>query len=159
MAELARKFAAAIGEAEVVAVLMSYLKVEFDRAALLSLKRGSVVGVQAVSCGSPVPNFTGCLLELSDAALLKGALEKKAPYLGRLPDVGIEERILEKLGVAPGAGALLLPLVVSGVSVAFILVQDQKGRLAPGLFNLQRVMAKAGLAFEMIGIRKKIGLV
>jgi len=158
MEEIARKFGAATGEAEVVTILMSYLKAEFDRVALMSLRRGAVVGVQAFSCGSQVPSFNGCALELAEATLLKGVLEKRAPYLGKLPEVGMEARILAKMGGAPGAAALLVPLSINGASVAFLLVQDEKGRLAPGLFDLQRVVAKAGLAFEMIGIRKKIGL-
>jgi|GEM_PF-1179900 len=156
---LARKFAAASAEVEVVSILMSYLKDEFDRAGLLSLRRGSVVGVQAVSCGVQVPNFTGWVIDSGEATLLKGVLEKKAPYLGKLHDGGMEGQILAKLGGAPGAAVLLLLLVVGGASVAFLLVQDEKGRLASGLFDLQRVVAKAGLAFEMVGIREKIGLV
>jgi hypothetical protein len=47
---------------------------------------------------------------------------------------------------------------MGGVSVAFLLVEDKNGRLGTGLFDLQ-VVVKAELAFEMIGVRKKIGLV
>jgi hypothetical protein len=138
---------------------MTYLRGEFRRAALLSLRRGSVVGVQAVSCGAQVPNFTGWVIEPAEATLLKGVLEKRAPFLGELSERGIEGQILAKTGGAPGGTVLLLPLVISGASVAFLLVEDEKRRLVSGLFDLQRVAAKAGLAFEMIGIRKKIGLV
>ena len=159
MEALARKFAAATAEVEVVSVLMSYLKEEFNHAGLLSLRRGAAAGVQAVSYGSQVPNFSGGVTDLGEATLLKGVLEKRAPYLGKLPDGGKEGLILAQMGGAPGAEVLLLPLVVGGASVAFMLVQDEKGRLASGLFDLQRVVAKAGLAFEMVGIRKKIGLV
>jgi hypothetical protein len=159
MEVLARKFAAASAEVEVVSILMSYIKEEFDRAGLLSLRRGSAVGVQAVSCGSQVPNFTGWVTDLGKAELLKGVLEKRAPYLGKLPEGDLAGEILTKIGGTSGAPVLLLLLVVGGGIVAFLLVQDEKGRLASGLYDLQRVVAKAGLAFEMIGIRKKIGLV
>jgi hypothetical protein len=39
---------------------------------------------------------------------------------------------------------------------AVLCVNDGKGRLAGGIFDLQRIAAMAELAFEMIRIRKKI---
>ena len=159
MEALAAKFAAASAEAEVVAALMSYLQEEFDRAGFLSLRRGSAVGVQAVTEGTVVLTFAGTVFGLENAALLKRVLQEKAPYLGKLPENGTEGQILAKIGGRSGALALLLPLVIRGENVAFLLVEDENGRLGPGLFDLQRVVAKAELAFEMLGIRKKIGLV
>jgi hypothetical protein len=152
-------FAAASGDSEIVTVLMQYLLDNFDRAGFLSLRRGSAVGVQAVAEGAAVPAFLGWVIDLEGAALLKAVLEKRAPYLGKLPDAGAEGRIVTKIGGEPGGTALLLPLVITGASVAFILVADQHDRLAAGLFELQRVVAKAGLAFEMLSIRKRIGMV
>ena len=159
MQEVATRFAAASGEGEVVATLMSYLKEEFDRAGLLSIKRGSAVGVQGVAGGVVLPTFAGCVIGLEDAALLKRILKERAPYLGKLPETGAERQVLEKLGGRPGGSSLLQPIAIGGVAVAFLLVEDEKGRLGCGLTSLQRVVAKAELAFEMLGIRKKIGLV
>ena len=156
---LAAKFAAASAEAEVVTALMAYIQEEFDRGGFLSLRRGSAVGVQAVTEGSVVPTFAGSVFGLENAALLKRVLQEKAPYLGKLPETGTEGQILAKIGGRPGGAVLLLPLVIRGENVAFLLVEDENGRLGPGLFDLQRVVAKAELAFEMLGIRKKIGLV
>jgi hypothetical protein len=153
---VARSFAAASGEAEVVTTLMSYLREEFSRAGFLSLRRDAAVGVQAVAGGRVVPSFSGWSVELVGCTLLKRVLKERSPYLGALPETGTEAQILEKIGGTPGAAALLLPLVISEVSVAFIVVQDENGKLASGLLDLQRVVAKAGLAFEMIGIRKRI---
>ena len=155
---IARKFVAAAGEAEVLTTLMSYLKAEFNRAGLLCLRRGSALGVQAFNAGVELPGFPGCVLELQGAILLRGVLEKKEPYLGTLPEEA-EGQLLAKMGAPPGGTALLMPLVVNGVSVAFLILEDAKGRLAPGLFDLQRVVAKAGLAFEMVSIRKRIAVV
>jgi hypothetical protein len=156
---LAAKFAAASAEAEVVTALMSYIQKEFDRAGFLSLRRGSAVGVQAVTEGAVVSTFAGSVFGLENAALLKRVLQEKAPYLGKLPETGTEGQMLAEIGGRPGGAVLLLPLVIRGENVAFLLVEDENGRLGPGLFDLQRVVAKAELAFEMLGIRKKIGLV
>ena len=159
MEAVTRRFAAASGEAEVVMTLMAYLGGEFDRAGFLSLKRGSAVGVQAVADGAAVVAFAGCAFGLDGANLLNRVLLEKSRYLGRIPVEGAEGEILARIGGPPGGSALLLPLVMAGVSVAFLLAADEGGRLATGLFDLQRVVAKAALAFEMIGIRRKIGLV
>jgi hypothetical protein len=156
---VATRFAAATGEAEVVDTMMSYLRLEFDRAAFLSIRRGSVIGVLAVVGEKNIPAFCGYTIGVEEAALLKKVLHQKAPYVGVLPEGGVEGQIFEKIGGRSGGPALLLPLVLGGFSVAFLLVGDENGRLGTGLFDLQRVVAKAELAFEMLGIRKKIGLV
>jgi len=159
MEALAGRFVSATCEAEVVNVLMSYLGEEFDRAGFLSLQRDTARGVQAVAEGGNVDQFGGWLVGLEDAALLKQVLREKEPYIGLLPAAGTEESILLKIGGRPGSSVLLLPLLIEGVAVAFLLVVDDKGRLAPGLFDLRRVVAKSELAFEMLGIRKRICIV
>jgi len=156
---VAQKLATVSGEAEVVTTLMSYLKEEFDRAGFLSLRRGSALGVQAVADRRAIPGFSGHLVGLEEATLLKKVLEEKAPYLGKFPEKSAEERLLKSIGGKPGAPALLLPLAIGGQAVALLIVEDDNGRLGPGVFDLRRVAAKAELAFEMLGIRKKIGLV
>ncbi|HEY5514538.1 MAG TPA: hypothetical protein VIK40_12925 [Geomonas sp.] len=155
---VAERFAAASGEAEVVATLVSYLGEEFDRGGFLSLRCGTAVGVQAVADGAEVPGFAGCMVALEEAALLMRVLRERAIYLGEIPKGGAEGRLLAKIG-GGGAPALLLPLVIGGVAAAVLIAEDTNGRLGAGVFELQRVAVKAELAFEMIGIRKRIGLV
>lgn len=159
MDALARRFVSATGEAEVVNILMSYLGEEFDRAGFLSLRCGAAQGIQAVAEGGNVGQFAGWSASLESAGLVKQVLQEKEPYLGLLPEKGVEERIQTKIGGRAGSPVLLLPLVVEGTSVAFLLVEDEKGRLAPGLFDLRRVVAKAELAFEMLGLKKRICIV
>lgn len=159
MEALSRRFVAATGEADVVTVLMSYLAEEFDRAGFFSLKCGAAQGVQAVAEGANVSQFGGWLANLESADLVKQVLLEKEPYLGMLPAGGTEERIQTKIGGSAGSPVLLLPLVVEGTSVAFLVVEDERGRLAPGLFDLRRVVAKAELAFEMLGLKKRICIV
>lgn len=159
MEAVAGRFVSATCETEVVNVLMSYLGDEFDRAGFLSLQRDTAQGVQAVAKGGSVDTFGGWLVGLEDAPLLKQVLREKEPYIGLLPVAGTEESILLKIGGRQGSSVLLLPLLIEGVAVAFLLVVDDKGRLAPGLFDLRRVVAKSELAFEMLGIRKRICIV
>ncbi|GFO67408.1 general secretion pathway protein GspE [Geomonas limicola] len=159
MEALSRRFVAATGEVEVVTVLMSYLAEEFDRAGFFSLKCGAAQWVQAVAEGANVSQFGGWLANLDRADLIKQVLFEKEPYLGMLSERAPEERIQAKIGGRPGCPVLLLPLVVEGTSIAFLMVEDEKGRLAPGLFDLRRVVAKAELAFEMLGLKKRICIV
>jgi len=159
MEVLARRFVAAGSEAEVVTILMSYLAEEFDRAGFLALKCGSAQGVQAVAEGANLAQFAGWIANLDQAELVRQVVQEKEPFLGVLPERGPEARIQAKLGGNTGTAVLLLPLVVDGASVAFIMVEDEKGRLAPGLFDLRRVVAKAELALEMLGLKKRICIV
>jgi hypothetical protein len=155
---VAERFAAARGEAEVVATLVAYLGEEFDRGGFLSLRRGTAVGVRAIDGGVEVEGFAGCEVGLEEALLLRRVLQERALYLGELPKGGAEGRLLTKIGGGE-APALLLPLVIGGVAAAVLLAEDGSGRLGAGVFELQQVAVKAELAFEMIGIRKRIGLV
>jgi hypothetical protein len=138
---------------------MSYLRDHFDRAGFLSIRRGAAVGVHAVAGGVGVPGFPGFVIGLEDAALIMRVLKEKSPYLGTFPEGGPEGQISAKMGGKPGGAGLLMPLLVGGASVAFLIVEDEMARLGQGLTELQWVVAKSELAFEMLGIRKKIGLV
>ncbi|HBG07563.1 MAG TPA: general secretion pathway protein GspE [Geobacter sp.] len=156
MEVLAERLAGAPGEAQVVSAVLWYLGGEFDRAALLRLKCGSAVGVQAVAAGDEVDGFVGYAMALDEAQQIKRVVQERELFLGEFAAGGAVGGLMRAMGGSAPAPALVVPVAVGGQVAAVICVNDLKGRLAGGVFELQRVAAMAELAFEMLRIRKRI---
>lgn len=153
---LGERLAGAGGEASVITALLSYLGGEFDQVAFLSLQRGMALGVQAVRNGETVPGFPGYALALDQALQLKRLVREGTLFLGAFEAEGAEDQLMKAMGGGAPAPALLVPLSVGGRVAAVICVNDLKGRLAAGAFELQRVAVMVELALEMLLLRKRI---
>lgn len=153
---LAERLAGASTEGEVVSTLITYLGGEFDRSAFFCVKGDTLQGVRAVSAGQEVGPFVGCALAIESTEELKRVVRERRFFFGELDAGGADGEFLRLLGAAGKAPALLLPLFWGAHVAAVICVNDEHGRLAGGVFELQRVAAMVQLSFEMLGIRKKI---
>ncbi|WP_224983861.1 GspE/PulE/PilB domain-containing protein [Geomonas agri] len=155
LSELADRLAAASSEPEAVQALLCYVAGEFDRGALVRLKNGQLVGVQAVAAGEPVPGFSGCALSLEQASQLRRVVQERGMFLGEVSS-GAEGELLQAMGGELPAPALLVPLTLGGQVAAVICAHDSHGRLGGGAFELQRVAVMAELSLEMIALRRRL---
>lgn len=153
---LAEALAVASGESEVVSALLAYLAEEFDRGAFLGLRREGHSGLQAVGVTSCPGGFAGGAISLQDARQLKRVVQERCIFIGELPSTGGDGQLMKGIGGREREPALLLPITVAGQVVAILCASDLQGRLAAGVFELQRVAAMAELALEMLCIRKRI---
>jgi type II secretion system (T2SS) protein E len=156
MEVLAERLAGAPGEAQVVSAVLWYLGGEFDRAAFLRLKNDRAVGIQAIALGDEVDGFAGYGVPLDQAHQLRGVAREKRLFLGEVTAEGAAGQLMRVIGGRPPVPALVVPVAVGGQVAGLICVSDHKGRLSGGVFELQRVVAMAELAFEMLRIRKRI---
>ncbi|MBJ6798878.1 GspE/PulE/PilB domain-containing protein [Geomonas propionica] len=155
LSELADRLAAASAEPEAVQALLSYVAGEFDRGALVRLKHGQLVGVQAVAAGEPVPGFSGCALPLEEAPQMQRVVRERDVFLGEV-SAGAEGALLQAMGGELPAPALMVPLMLGGQVAGVICAHDSHGRLGGGAFELQRVAVMAELSLEMITLRKRL---
>jgi hypothetical protein len=153
---VAAKLAAAGGEAEVVSAVLAYLRGEFERGAFLGLKRQPPAGVQVIGLATEGGGIAGGAFPLDEARQLKKVVLERRLFVGELAGEGGDARLLQSMGGDASAAAVMLPLAVAGQVVAVLCAKDSKGRLAAGVFELQRVAAMAELALEMLCIRKRI---
>ncbi|QWV93218.1 general secretion pathway protein GspE [Geomonas oryzisoli] len=153
--ELAERLAAAPSEPEAVQALLAYVAGEFDRGALVRLKNGQMVGVQAVAAGEQVPGFSGCALSLEEAPQLLRVVQERDMFLGEV-SAGAEGELLQAMGGELPAPALMVPLKLGGQVAAVICAHDSHGRLGGGAFELQRVAVMAELSLEMIALRRRL---
>jgi hypothetical protein len=157
MDDLAERMAGARGEGEVVSALLEYLGGEFDRCAFFSLKKGTALGVQAVGSAAEVAGFAGCAIPVAETEQLRRVVQENRFFIGELSSTGADRRLMGAMGgLAAQVPALLMPVTMGGKVAAVICVNDLKGRLAGGVFELQRAVAMAQLAFEMLCLKKRI---
>jgi len=109
-----------------------------------------------VGVGTHPAAFSGIAFPLDDARQLRMVVNDRRLFLGMLQPGGGDGRLRRALGSDAQTPALLLPLAVGGHVVAVLCVSDRHGRLAAGVFELQRVAAMAELAMEMLCIKKRI---
>jgi len=153
---LAERLAAVSREVQVVSALLAYLGGEFDRCGFFSLKGGTALGVQALGKGTEVEGFPGHAISVQDAKLLNRVVQERHLFLGELEAGGADAQLVESMGGDTPAPAVVVPLSVGGKVAAVICANDEKGRLAGGVFQLQQVAAMGELAFEMLCIRKRL---
>jgi hypothetical protein len=65
-------------------------------------------------------------------------------------------QILKSLGVRPETPLLVLPIIMLKKVVAVVIVSSEMDALGKRLQELQKLVYKASLAFEMLIIKNKI---
>ncbi|RME35396.1 MAG: general secretion pathway protein GspE, partial [Deltaproteobacteria bacterium] len=82
-------------------------------------------------------------------------VEGNSPYLGGLPPGGENDRLIAALGGKAPTAALLLPVQLGGRVVNVIYVDGGEG-LGERMADLNRLVRKTVLAFEILIRREKI---
>jgi hypothetical protein len=100
--------------------------------------------------------FDKMAIPLVDSSVLKTVTEGQGYYLGTIPDNALNNLMLSALGGGNPGVALLLPLVITGRVVNILYLEGGEGALGDRFVELQRLLAKAALAFEILIFREKI---
>ncbi len=135
--------------------LAAYLGMNFQRVALFMVKGKSAAGWKVRIRKETVPGFDSFQLPLDEPSALKIVADTKNFYLGPMLDTPGNKRILAALGGGAPDTALLIPLLMMGRVVTIFYV-DGGNDLGKNLFELQKLVGKASLAFEILILRNKI---
>jgi len=154
--QVSRSLAEATCRDEIGDVLLGYLGQEFDRAALLVCRGGHVDGWKAVGGGRVLEDFSQLSILLDEPSVIRTVVEENSPYLGGIPLKGENVRLIESLGGQAPTAALLLPLQLGGRVVNVIYVEGGEKSLAERMADLNRLVRKTVLAFEILIRREKI---
>jgi hypothetical protein len=149
-------FAGARSRDEVANVFISYLGQEFTAGALFIVRGNSAIGWRGVNGGERIPQFTELQLLLSKPSVLRQVVESKTHYLGELAGTFENQLLLKALKLPLETELLALPVVMLQKVVAIVLVTADSDSLGRRLTELQKLVRKASLAFEMLIIRNKI---
>jgi hypothetical protein len=141
---------------EIAEVIIGYLGQEFERGALFQVKRGTVSGWKAVYKKEEVVDFHRFSIPLNQPSVLKTVAEGAVFHLGPIPETPLNQIMLEWMGGGRPDTSILLPLVIMGRVVNILYAEGKEKELASRFVELQKLLTKAVLAFEILIFRDKI---
>lgn len=154
--EISRRLAYVEDREEIAAVVLEALALKFHCAALFIVRGDNASGWRAFRNGVEISDFEMTHIPFARPSVLKTVTEGKSYYLGPLTVNTLNQRLLAALcGQAP-TSVLVMPVVVLGRVVDILYVEGGEGDLADRLPEVQRLLSKASLAFEILICRDKI---
>lgn len=154
--EISRRLACVEDREEIAEALLDTLSRDFGRAALFIVRGDNASGWRAYRHGEEIAGFEVVHIPFARSSVLKTVTEGKSFYLGPLGENPLNQRIIAGLGGEAPSAALVMPLVVLGRVVDILYLEGGQGDLADRLPEVQRLLTKAALAFEMLICRDKI---
>jgi Type II secretion system (T2SS), protein E, N-terminal domain len=153
---LSLDFAAAQTRDDVANVFINYLGQEFASGALFIVRGNRAIGWRGITGGEGVSGFADLNLLLSKPSVLRDVVESRNYSMGTLIVTPENRQILKALNIGPETSLLVLPVVMMNKVVAIVLVTSDMDALGRRLAELQKLVRKASLAFEMLIIKNKI---
>ncbi len=141
---------------DVADAVIAYLGAHYARAVLFMVVAGQVTGWRSANHGKPIPGFDQFQLPLSEASILKTAVESKSFFLGPVPQSGANLALTAVLGKPAPKTALLIPMSMLGRVVGLVYVDDAAADLSQAVVDVQQLVSKALLAFELLILHNKI---
>ncbi len=148
--------AGAADREEIAEILTAYLGREFDRVALFMMKGTIAEGWKGLNNNSPLPGIGNLQVSLDEPSVLKIVNDGRSFYLGPIPDTPENARMIAGLGGGSPSSALLLPVIMMGRVVAVIYVDGGTQPVGDRLADLQKLIGKATIAFEILILKNKI---
>lgn len=152
---VARGLAEARDREDIAAQVIAWLGHEYPRGALFLVRGETALGWRGVVSRVPVADFEGLEIPLDEPSVLKTVAESKSYYLGPLARTPFNSMLLQQLGGQVPGVVMLVPLVMMGRVVAILYVDGVEN---PGerLFELQKLVAKTSMAFDILVLKNKI---
>jgi hypothetical protein len=154
--QLSLDFAAARSRDDVANVFIKYLGQEFTTGALFIIRGNTAIGWRAVTSEERIAGFTDVSLLLSKPSVLRDVVDSHNFAMGALISTPENRVILTTLSVSPETSLLVLPIIMLKKVVAVVMVSADMEALGHRLTDLQQLVRKASLAFEMLIIKSKI---
>jgi hypothetical protein len=154
--QLAGELAAAGSRDAVADLFSSYISQEFMTGALFMVRKRVAVGWRGVRDGQGIDSIADLSLDLNKPSVLRDVVETRTFSLGTLHSTPQNLQILELLAMPGTASLFVVPICMRNKAVALVLVAADMDDLGSRLTDLQNLVKKAALAFEMLIIKNKI---
>lgn len=153
---LSIEFAGAKDRDQIATVFIKYLGQEFTVCALFIIRNNTAVGWRGIVAGTRIEELENLNILLSKPSVLRDVLETRQFSMGTLIQTPENSQLLKALGVGSGTPLLVLPIIMLNKVVAAVVVSADMDALGTRLQELQKLVHKASLAFEMLIIKNKI---
>jgi hypothetical protein len=137
-------------------LLVSHLSREFSRVALFMIKGTVAEGWKGMRNNRPIAGMKDIQISLGSPSVLKVVTEGKSFYLGAIPDTTGNSLMISEMGGDTPSSALLVPMMLMGRVVSILYVEGGKEPLANLLAELQKLVGKVAMAFEILILKNKI---
>jgi hypothetical protein len=114
------------------------------------------VGWRGIAGGKRIEELENLNLSLSKPSVIADVLATGQFSMGMLFQTPENSTLLKTLKVGPDTPLLVLPIVMLKKVVAVVVVSAELDALGKRLLELQKLVYKASLAFEMLIIKNKI---
>jgi hypothetical protein len=141
---------------EIADIIVAFLGQEFKRVALFMIRGNSANGWKAFQDNNDISGFGNLQISLDRPSVLQVVAEAKSFYLGPVPDTPDNATMLAGLGGGTPSAALLVPLLMMGRVVTVVYVEGGEKSVASRLTDLQKLVGKAAMAFEILILKNKI---
>lgn len=141
---------------EIFAAVLGSLARDFPRCAIFLVRDKFAMGWRCAIDRQWTPGFDQLQIPLGEPSVLKTVAEGKSFYLGPIPRSPFNSMILQEMGGTVPAAALLVPLLMMGRVVGILYADGAGVNLGEKLFDLQKLTAKAAMAFEILVLKNKI---
>jgi len=153
---LSLEFASAKNRDQVASVFIKYLGQEFSVGALFIIRNDRAVGWRGVALGKRIEALENLNIFLGKPSVIRDVLDTRQFVMGILAQTPENVQLLRALGVSVSTPLLVLPIVMVKKVVAVVVVSAEMDALGKRLQELQKLVYKASLAFEMLIIKNKI---
>ncbi len=154
--KLSMDFAAARNRDDVADVFIKYLGQEFSCGALMIVRGNTANGWRAVLARHKIKGFDEVTIQLDASSTLSAVVTTSRFHMGRLNNSALDLQLSDALKSSPERSHLILPVVMLNKVVALVIVLADTEALGSRLQELQKLVFKASLAFEMLIIKNKI---
>jgi hypothetical protein len=153
---VAAKLAEAKDREEIADIIVAFLGQGFERVALFMIRGATASGWRAMRDKKALPDIGNLQITLDGPSVLKVVTDGKSFYLGPIPDTPGNAAMLAGTGGGASSSALLVPLMMMGRVVSIVYVDGGKEPGTNRLTELQRLVGKAAMAFEILILKHKI---
>jgi hypothetical protein len=154
--KLSLDFSRARNRDDVADIFIKYLGQEFTRCALLTIRGNMAVGWRAVVNGKQIRGFEHTALEVSKSSELSEIYIGKHFFFGTLSESQANLPLTTALNLTAFNSILSLPVVMNDRVVAMIVVSSDAMSLQRRLGELQKLVYKASLTFQIMVLKNKL---
>lgn len=154
--KLSLDFSTAQNRDDVADIFIKYLGQEFAKCALLTIRGNCAVGWRAVNCEKQIHDFEVMVLDITKSSELSEILFGKHHFLGALSHTPANAPMISALNLGFNDTVLSLPVVMNERVVAMLVVSSDGVSLQQRLGELQKLVHKASLAFQILVLKNKL---
>ncbi len=154
--QLSLDFVAAQNRNDVADVFIKYLGLEFLCGAIMILRGAELVGWKGVHNHTHIAHFNAVTIAYKESPELCSVITQSQFHLGPISTGTGNRPLIESLHGTPDQSYLIMPLSMKNKVVAVVMVYADKEILEKRLKELENLVYKASLAFEILVIKNKI---